>query len=164
MEFFKRGDVLLSDFDGVLLDSQKRFLEEMKDEKALDKWMDFLGGINWKEFLRECEFMPDALDTFHELQDLKILKGFITRIHSFNEGKEKGIFLREKGLYVPLYYVLPEQPKCSVYIPNRKVILLDDDEKNCDEWLQNGGKSILYGKEPKTCGKKYVKNLSDLLK
>ena len=164
MKYFKRGDILLSDFDGVLLDSQKRFLEDMKDEKALDKWMDYLESINWRDFLRECEFMPDALDTFHELQELKILKGFITRIHSFREGKEKSVFLREIGLYVPLYYVLPEQPKSDVYIPNRKVILLDDDEKNCDEWSLNGGKSILYGHEVKNCGKNYVKNLSDLLK
>ena len=164
MKYFNDGDILLSDFDGVFLDSQKRFNEVMKEERALDKWMDFLNGINWKEFLRECEFIEGAPEVFIELQKLKILKGFITRIHSFKEGKEKCHLLRELGILVPVYYVLPEQLKCDVYIPNRKVILLDDDEKNVFEWQKNGGKSILYDQNKKSCGKKYVKSLYDLLK
>jgi len=164
MEYFEEGDILLSDFDGVFLDSQNRFLEVMKEEKALEKWMDFLNGIHWKEFLRDCDFVPGALETFTILQELKILRGFITAIHSPAEGKEKCTFLREIGFYVPIYYVLPEQQKCEVYIPNRKVILLDDKEKNYDEWTAKQGKSILYDPEEKSCGKKYVKSLYELLK
>lgn len=164
MKYFNDGDILLSDFDGVFLDSQKKFNEVMKEETDLDKWMDFLNGINWKKFVRECEFIPGAIETFTELQDLNILKGFITRIHSFDEGKEKCLLLRELGLYVPVYYSLPEQPKSSVYIPNRKVILLDDNLDNCNEWDLNNGKSILYDPTQKNCEKKYVKSLYDLLK
>ena len=164
MKYFKEGDILLSDFDGVFLDSQKKFNEVLQTEDSLDQWMDFLNGIKWKDFLRECDLIPGAIDTFTELQRLNILKGFITSIHSFEEGKEKCIFLRELGIFVPVYYVLPEQSKSSVYIPNRKVILLDDKEKNCLEWSQKQGKSILYKPEAKTCGKKYVKSLYDLLK
>ena len=126
--------------------------------------MDFLSSINWKKFLRECDLVPKALETFTELQRLKILRGFITTIHSFDEGKEKCILLRELGMIVPVYYVLPEQPKHSVYIPNRKVILLDDKEKNCDGWEREHGKSILFNPQEKNCGKKYVKCLSELLK
>ena len=164
MKYFKEGDILLSDFDGVFLDSQKRFYDVMKDEKSIEKWMDFLNSINWKDFLRECELMPGALETFSELQRRNILKGFITVIHSFDEGKEKCIFLRELGIKVPIYYVLPEQEKSRVYIPNRKVVLLDDKEKNVEEWQKSHGKSILYNPEAKSCGKKYVKSLYDLLK
>lgn len=164
MKYFNDGEILLSDFDGVFLDSQKKFNEVMKEETDLDKWMDFLNGINWKRFVRECEFIPGAVETFTELQELNILKGFITRIHSFEEGKEKCLLLRELGLYVPVYYSLPEQPKSLVYIPNRKVILLDDNLDNCNEWDLNNGKSILYDPTQKDCGKKYVKSLYDLLK
>ena len=164
MKYFEEGNILLTDFDGVFLDSQSRFLEVMKEETALDKWMDFLNEIKWRDFLRECEFIPGAMDVFPELYRLKILKGFITRIHSMEEGKEKCLFLRELGFQVPIYYVLPEQAKSSVYIPNRKVVLLDDDEKNCDEWDGKLGKSILYNPEEKSCGKKYVKSLYELLK
>ena len=164
MKYFNDGEILLSDFDGVFLDSEKRFNEVMKEETDLDKWMNFLNGINWKKFVRECEFVPGAVETFTELQKLNILKGFITRIHSFDEGKEKCLLLRDLGIEVPIYYVLPEQPKSSVYIPNRKVILLDDNLENCEEWNLNCGKSILYDPSQKDCGKKYVKSLYDLLK
>lgn len=164
MKYFKDGEILLSDFDGVFLDSQKKFNEVMKEETDLDKWMDFLNGINWKRFVHECELVPGAVDTFTELQRLKILKGFITRIHSFDEGKEKCLLLRELGLEVPVYYVLPEQPKSIVYRPNRKVILLDDNLENCEEWSLNCGKSILYNPNEKNTEKKYVKSLTDLLK
>ena len=164
MKYFKKGDILLSDFDGVFLDSQKKYLEVMKDEQSLEKWMDFLSTIHWRDFLRECDFIPGAKETFQELEKLKILKGFITAIHSFEEGKEKCLFLRELGFKVPVYYTLPEQPKSSVYIPNRKVILLDDKERNYDDWCKNNGISILYDPEEKSCGKKYVKSLYELLK
>lgn len=164
MKYFKDGDILLSDFDGVFLDSQKKFDEVMQEERSLEKWMDFLNGINWKSFLKECDFIPDALETFKTLQELKILKGFVTRIHSFDEGKEKALLLRQLGFIVPIYYALIDQPKNLVYIPNRKVKLLDDDEKNCNEWEENQGKTILYNPSEKTTTKKYVKSLKELLK
>ena len=164
MAYFEDGDILLSDFDGVFLDSQRRFNEVMKEEKALDKWMDFLNGINWKTFLKECDLVPGALETFTELQKIQILRGIITRIHSFEEGKEKSLLLRDMGIYVPIYYVLPEQPKNIVYVPNKHVILLDDDEKNCIDWELSNGKSILFSSSEPEKVKKHVKRLDCLLK
>ena len=164
MKYFDEGDILLSDFDGVFLDSQKRFEEVMKEETSLEKWMDFLSGIHWKSFIRNCDFIPGALETFTELQKLQILKGFITCIHSFEEGKEKILFLRELGFKVPIYYILPEQQKSQIYVPNAKVILLDDKISNCMEWELKNGKSILYNPSFESTSKKYVKYLTDLLK
>ena len=164
MKYFEKGDILLSDFDGVFLDSQRVFQEAMKGETDFDKWKEYLDSIRWREFIRECDLVPGALETFTELQELKILQGFITVIHNYDEGIEKCNFLRELGLYVPIFYVLPKQSKSSVYIPNRKVILLDDKERNYNEWVKNHGKSILYDPEEKSSGKKYVKSLYDLLK
>ena len=126
MKYFEPGDILLSDFDGVYIDSQRRFLEVMQNETSLVLWMEYLNSINWREFLRECDEMEHATDTFLKLQELKIFKGFITKIHSFEEGREKALFIREKGLDVPIYYVLPMQSKSRVYIPNRKIILLEE--------------------------------------
>ncbi len=164
MKYFQKGDILLTDFDGVILDSQKHFEEAMKGEKDSDKWTEFLNGINWKEFIRECDFIPGAIETFTELQKLKILRGIITRIHSFEEGKEKAILLREVGIQVPIYYTLLNQKKSQVYIPKRKIILLDDHEDNYEEWEQNGGKSILFNEYEKSTEKRNVKSLYELLK
>ncbi len=163
MKYFEPGDILLTDFDGVFVDSQERFLEVMQDETSFELWMEYLNSINWKEFLRECEEMPNATEVFLELQELGILQGFITKIHSFEEGKEKCLFIRDKGLYVPIYYVLPEQAKSSVYIPRRNVVLLDDIYENAFDWEMNGGKSIIFNQNNKTENKKMIKRLDSLL-
>ena len=164
MKYFEQGDILLSDFDGVFLDSQEQFLKVMKEEKSLELWMKYLNSIDWKTFLRECEEKLNATDTFLELQELGILKGFITKIHSFNEGVEKSIFIREKGLTVPIYYVLPEQSKSKVYIPNNKTILLDDSYDNISDWEENGGKTIIFDPKSNVENKRLVKKLEHLLK
>lgn len=163
MRYFKPGDGLLSDFDGVFLDSQSIYNEVMQGETELDPWMEYLNSINWYVFLRQCKEIPGATETFLELQKLNILKGFITRIHSFEEGKEKSIILREVGLYVPVYYVLPEQPKSMVFMPNNHTYLLEDDPRNAVDWEQNGGKSILYNPNIPNSNEKMVKKLSHLL-
>ncbi len=163
MKYFSPGDILLSDFDGVFLDSQERHNQVMRGETALDPWMEYLNSIDWKTFLRNCNEIPGATETFLELQKLGILKGFITRIHSYEEGKEKGIILREAGILVPIHYVLPEQPKSIVYMPNRQTIILDDDPANCMDWERKGGKSIQYDSTLMCSTKKKVKEISDLL-
>lgn len=163
MRYFKPGDCLLSDFDGVFLDSQDRYNEVMQGETALNPWMEYLNSIDWHSFLRQCNERPGASKTFLELQKLNILKGFITRIHSFEEGKEKSVILREAGLYVPIYYVLPEQPKSMVFQPNNRTIILEDDVRNTIDWEKNGGKSILYNPSAPISTEKEVKELSHLL-
>ena len=163
MKYFEDGDILLSDFDGVFLNSEEHFQKVMKGEKALNRWMEYLNNINWKEFLRECDEIENASETFLELQELKILKGFITRIHSFEEGIEKSVFIREKGLLVPIYYVLPEQPKSNVYFPNSHTILLEDQIRNALDWEQKGGKSILLNPNTEIENKRLIKKLNHLL-
>lgn len=163
MKYFEPGDILLTDFDGVFVDSQQRFLEVMKDETSFDLWMEYLTSINWKKFLRECEEMVNATDTFLELQELNILKGFITKIHSFEEGIEKENFIRERGLIVPIYYVLPRQAKSSVYIPDRHTILLEDNYENAIDWEENGGKTIIFNPDSNIETKRLIKKLDSLL-
>ena len=135
----------------------------MQGEKALERWMEYLNSIDWKVFLRECDEIENATETFLELQELKILKGFITRIHSFEEGIEKSVFIREKGLKVPIFYVLPEQPKSNVYLPNSHTILLEDQIGNALDWEQKGGKSILFNPNSELENKRLIKKINHLL-
>ncbi len=162
MKYFKKGDILLSDFDGVFLNSQKRFEEVMRKDQTIEEWIEYLNTIHWKSFLRECDMIPEALETFSELQKLKILRGFITKIHSFDEGMEKALYLRELGFVVPIYYVLPEQTKSKIYIPKKKVILLDDKPENCLEWERDGGRTILHT-DNDSPDRPYIKRLSELI-
>ena len=164
MKYFDVGDSLFADFDGVFLDSQEKHLEAMGTETDFNLWMEYLNSIDWHTFLRSCNEIEGAVDTFLELQKLNILKGFITRIHSFDEGKEKGIILREAGLLVPIYYALPMQPKSMVYMPDQKTYIIDDDPVNNEDWEKKGGKALLYDPNAKRSTKTIVKKIPNLLK
>lgn len=135
----------------------------MKNEKSQKLWKEYLNSINWKEFLRQCDEIPYAIETFLELQKLKILKGFIIRIHSFEEGREKLKLLREKGIVVPIYYVGPDDNKSSIYIPNKKTILLDDQRANIIDWKNNGGRTIIYDPVASEDNDEIIKEMDHLL-
>ena len=145
------------------MDSQKEFIKVMKNEKSQKLWKEYLNSINWKEFLRQCDEIPYAIETFLELQKLKILKGFIIRIHSFEEGREKLKLLREKGIVVPIYYVGPDDNKSSIYIPNKKTILLDDQRANIIDWKNNGGRTIIYDPVASEENDEIIKEMDHLL-
>ena len=164
MKYFKNGDILLSDFDGVYFDSQTKFNESMQGCTDFDLWMDYLNNIDWHSFYAQCQRIPDAKETLLELQKLEILKGFITRIHSFYEGVEKTDIIRKDGFYVPIYFVLPKQPKSDVFTPTSHTIILEDDARNTEDWEQRGGRSILYNPHINKSNSKTVKKLSFLLK
>ena len=46
MKYFNDEDILLSDFDGVLLDTITKFKEVMKDDKCFDNWNNYLNIYN----------------------------------------------------------------------------------------------------------------------
>lgn len=156
-------DQYLIDFDGVILDSQERYSRDMKDNRDLYAWIDYLSSIEWKKFLRECNQIDESLYVLNELQRYKRLKAIITRIHAFEEGKEKLIYLREKGIIVPVLYVLPEQKKSDVLIPNKSTVLVDDDPNNCFDWELAGGRSLLFKPDLTVNDEKTIKTLKQLL-
>ena len=151
------------DFDGVILDSQDRFVSSIKNVKDLNKWVEYLSSIAWNSFLRECNEIDDSITVLKELQKQQKLKAIITSIHSFTEGKEKQIYLREKNIMVPIIYVLPEQKKSSVYIPNKNQVLVDDKIKNCIDWELSGGKALLFDSHETSKRKEKIKSLKQLL-
>ncbi len=153
----------LVDFDGVILDSQERFKNVMKDNTNLYDWMEYLASIEWYSFLRECAEIDESLTVLKKLEYLQRLKGIITAIHSFKEGEEKLIFLREKSIYVPIIYTLPHQKKSDVYMPDECTVLIDDKLKNCVEWELAGGKSLLFDRNSTEEERGKIRTLKKLL-
>ena len=98
----------------------------------------------------------------HELIQEGVYKINIS-VHSFEEGTEKMDFLREKEIYVPVLYVPPKRKKCEVYIPNKDDILIDDKVRNCLDWENAGGSSILFDSHLEISEKQKIKTLKDLL-
>lgn len=153
----------LIDFDGVILDSQDRYGLVMQGSNDLYAWMDYLSTIKWHEFLRECNQIDDSLSTLEQLQKYRKLKGIITAIHSFEEGKEKLIFLRERGIIVPVIYTLPRQKKSEVFIPRPGIVLVDDKVSNCTSWRDDNGEALQFDPKMKVEEKGKIKTLKQLL-
>lgn len=153
----------LVDFDGVILNSQDKFLEVMGDNINPDDWLKYLRSINWYMFLRECDEIDESISSLIKLQELKKLKGIITAIHSFSEGEEKSIYLRERDIIVPIYYVLPHQKKSEVFIPHRHQTLIDDKVRNCLDWEKDGGSYLLLDTKLSHKEKGKIKSLKELL-
>lgn len=153
----------LIDFDGVILNSQDKFLEVMKDNVDFNDWHNYLCSLNWYQFLRECSEIDESISTLNKLQELKNLKGIITAIHSLEEGQEKLIYLREKRILVPIYYTLPHQKKSQVFIPQKHHVLVDDRKSNCIDWTNAGGTSLLLDTKIPHKEKGKIKSLKDLL-
>ena len=151
------------DFDGVILDSQDHFQNDMKDNINLNDWMEYLNSINWNTFIRECREIDESLTVLEKLQQLNKLKAIITTIHSFDEGREKTLFIRENKILVPVLYVLPGQKKCDIYLPNINDYLIDDKEKNCEDWILAGGNALLFDTHSEKTNKKKIKTLKQLL-
>ena len=154
---------LYIDFDGVILDSQERYKQDMLGKTSLEDWIEYLSSIEWYKFLRECNEIDESLSTLKELQKYKNLKGIITRIHAFDEGIEKVRFLRENGVVVPVFYVLPGQSKSTIVMPSVDKVLVDDDINNCLDWEKNGGKALLLDPYSEKESKEVIKSLKKLL-
>lgn len=153
----------LVDFDGVILDSQDRFLIDMKDNINPDDWMIYLNSLNWYNFIRECSQIDESLSVLEQLQRLKKLKAIITSIHSLEEQKEKTLFLRENKIIVPIISVGSGLKKSDVYIPNIYDTLVDDKKENCEEWILAGGSAILFDSHANNNEKDKIKSLKQLL-
>jgi len=151
------------DFDGVILDSQDRFLMDMKDNVDFNDWMEYLNSIDWYNFIRECTEIDDSLSALEQLQKLKKLRAIITSIHSMEEGNQKMLFLRENNIEVPIIYVLPTQKKNEIYIPKITDVLIDDKQKNCEDWIKSGGSAILFDSHADGTEKNKIKSLKQLL-
>ena len=153
----------LIDFDGVILNSQDRFLIDMKDNTDFDDWMDYLNSLDWYSFLRECDEIDDSISVLKKLQDLRKLKAIITSIHGSNEMKEKLIYVRENEIYVPVLFVPPKTKKCDIYLPSKYDCLVDDKIRNCIDWENAGGRSILFDSHLEKPEKNKIKTLKQLL-
>ena len=151
------------DVDGVIIDSQDRFLMDMKDNTDFNDWMDYLNSIDWYKFLRECDEIDESFWVLKKLQELKKLKAIITTIHGSNEMKEKLIYIREKEIYVPVLFVPPKTKKCDIYLPSKWDVLVDDKIRNCIDWENAGGKSLLFDSHIEKPEKNKIKTLKQLL-
>ncbi len=154
----------LIDVDGVCIDTEQR----IRKIAAEVGWKEAFATINWHEHIFSSQQIYGSLDILREVQkELKKIK-LISQSQDMVEEREKINFMRENGIYIPIMSVPPHVSKAIVAPPsfyNNNVVLVDDREKNVVEYIDAGGKGILFGDSEITSGRKLTKvNSLDFLK
>ena len=88
----------------------------------------------------------------------------LTKIHTLYEMKVKLQDLRNhRQIYIPIIFVPPGIKKHEMVIPNNQ-LLIDDSEKNVNNWILHGGKGLIFDKLIQKDEINKVKSLEFLLK
>ena len=151
------------DFDGVLLDSEKRIME-LKSSMENISWDDFFELIDWEKLLDESKEINDSFAILKELQKMKKKYFILTKIHTLKEALAKVQYTRQRGVDIPIIIVPPHTKKSEIYVPSNNEILVDDSIKNVDDWENKGGYGVLFSEEFEKNEPKKVKDLTFLLK
>lgn len=162
------------DFDGVILDSEKRMLDRKdnvgfhnhNDEKEFDDYFNYtnLHPEEWNYIIREGCSINDSVEIIRELEVLKKKIAILTKIHTLYEMKVKIEDLRNnRKIYCPVIFVPSGVKKHEVVIPNGQ-ILIDDSKKNIRLWNENGGAGLVFDRTISDNTDDKVKSLEFLLK
>ena len=151
------------DFDGVLVDSEKRVVQYKEKQPNLS-WDDFFEKLNWYSLLEESLEINDSLKIVYELQKNHKNIAILTKIHTLLEMQAKVNFLREKNrITLPIFFVPPHVNKSQIIVPNRDDLLIDDSKKNIDDWISSGGIGMCFCENLSNNEKGKVKSLKFLL-
>lgn len=168
------NDYTFIDLDGVILDSEKRMLERKYDlgfrdhenEEEFYKYFEYTNSHpeEWDYILKEASSINNSIEIIKELERLKRKIAILTKVHTLQEMKLKVEVLREnKRISCPVIFVPPGVKKHQMIIPNDQ-LLVDDSKSNINDWIENGGKGLIFDSSINhdTCQK--VRSLEFLLK
>lgn len=151
------------DLDGVILDSEKRVVDLKKTYNDLS-WDDFFNIIDWDKLLSESISINNSVEIINDIQKRKNNISILTKVHTLLEAQAKINELRNKrNITIPIIIVPPHIRKSQIYIPTNGEILVDDSEKNINDWNIKGGRGILFCHDDNIDNNK-VKSLEFLLK
>ena len=161
------------DFDGVILDSEKRMLERKysigllnhRNKGEFEKYFEYTNAHpeEWDYIIRDAKSVNNSVEIISELEKLKNIT-ILTKIHTLYEMKVKIEDLREhRKIMSPVIFVPPGVKKHQAVIPNGQM-LIDDSEKNIKYWIENGGIGLIFDEEIEENTIHKVKSLEFLLK
>lgn len=149
-------DYIYIDFDGVILDSEKRMLDRKHSLGLLDdnnkeefvKYFDYTLSHpeEWTYILEEASVINNSTEIIRELELLKIKIAILTKVHTMQEMKIKTKILRFKeNINCPILFVPQGIKKHQFILPNNQ-LLIDDSVANVFSWINHGGRGILFDK------------------
>ena len=166
-------DYIFIDFDGVILDSQKRIHDRMD---TFFTGSDKNGNYNnylkyadehieeWDYIIREAPTLNNSVEIIRELEKLDRKIAILTKFHSLDEANVKIDDLRNhRKINIPVILVPPRAFKEQVIIPNGQ-LLVDDRETNIEHWVNSGGTGVVFDPTIEKDTTTKVKSLEFLLK
>ena len=167
-------DYTFIDFDGVILDSEKRMLErkynlglhDHKNESEFDAYFEYTNSHpkEWEYIIKEAKSINNSVEIIKELENLKKNIAILTKIHTLQEMKVKTEVLRQNlKILCPVIFVPPGVKKHQVIVPNHQ-LLIDDSKKNITRWVENGGRGLIFDPAIESDTNEKVRSLEFLIK
>lgn len=130
------------DFDGVILDTEKRVKQYMMENNL--RWKEGVKNIDWKRLLIESKEINNSLEILSLVQRERKKIYILTKTHSIPEGVEKVKYLRNKGILIPILFSHSGIKKSQIIVPNNESLLVDDNLENLTDWVEQGGRGIYF--------------------
>ena len=158
------GEIILVDFDGVLVDTQTevdRIFREVANCEISPEWNDYLANdMDWDTLLRNAKIIGNGFDVLKELLEEKRKTYILTRTFSDREIQSKTAFADSLGFPAKLVLNCPgRKPKEECVFPNKDRILVEDSIENAMSWKKNTGTEILFRPD-----KEYVDQIMQIKK
>ena len=161
--------ILYCDCDGVILNTIEIAFQimqsngcNMKSREEIDRY--FRQLIDWREVFDKATFIDDAVDKIKLLKESNIFSDIIvlTKLSGgyHEEGLKRDLFKE----YLPDTRIITLQyglTKAGV-VKAKDNILIDDEERNCNNWKDNEGIAILFSKENKDLKHNVIDDLLDI--
>lgn len=136
------------DFDGVIVDTWPEITNEyFKKFKSYDieetRLRELFVEINWNEILKNSKINEKNISLLRNLDYGSI--AILTKINTLKEKNAKIKFLKEKSIKCDIIFVDIDSSKSQAVVVENN-ILIDDELKNLNEWVEKDGIGILYSK------------------
>ncbi len=136
------------DFDGVIVDTWPKIMDEYFHKyKNYDveetKLRNLFAEISWDEILNNSKVNEKNITLLKNIKYGNV--AILTKINTVSEKKAKIKFLKENNIRLDVIFVDIDNSKTQAVMAENN-ILIDDELKNLNEWVEKGGIGILYSK------------------
>ena len=101
------------------------------------------GDISWDEILNNSKVNEKNITLLKNIKYGNV--AILTKINTVSEKKAKIKFLKENNIRLDVIFVDIDNSKTQAVMAENN-ILIDDELKNLNEWVEKGGIGILYSK------------------
>lgn len=149
------------DIDGVCIDTESR----IAPLAAQIGFKEAFKIINWHDHIFASNQINGSLDILRDIQSKLKRIQLLTQNHTLEEEREKILFFRQNGIFIPIVSVPPKVSKFEVVSPefyDGNIVLVDDREKQVVEWNDAGGIGVLFTQDEQPKEYRKVKSLEFL--